>query len=292
MSVVRLISQDGARWLIVANVALYHVRVVIIRFYLGIHNAAWIGKTDVPLFISMSQLWRRKKRFPMNRNVAIDSGGFSELRLNGTWTKTASEYLRKLEYLNELGLYYEWAAPQDWMVEPWIIEKTGLSVEEHQRRTVDNFLYLRSTAPDLPFIPVLQGWSLEDYENCFDMYAKAGVDLVKEDLVGLGSVCRRQSKDEISNIVERFYRKGLKLHGFGVKIRGLDKYGRFLHSADSFAWSIEARYLAHKIGKKCSSCQDRENPPIACNNCMDYAIEWAQRHNLVKPEKESRVKWI
>tara|TARA_R100000329_G_scaffold151407_1_gene147392 strand:+ start:2225 stop:3013 length:789 start_codon:yes stop_codon:yes gene_type:complete len=261
------------------------------RFFIGCHKAVWLERTKHPLFISHRTLMTTKKERNAISTWALDSGGFTELNLHGTWTIDADSYIESVRRYQSWG-GLQWAAPQDWMVEPWIIEKTGLSVEEHQRRTVDNFLYLRSTAPDLPFIPVLQGWSLEDYENCFDMYAKAGVDLVKEDLVGLGSVCRRQSKDEIADIVERFYRKGLKLHGFGVKIRGLDKYGRFLHSADSFAWSVEARYLAHKTGKKCSLCEKREDPPLACNNCMTYAIEWAQRHKLLKSEKESRVKWI
>ena len=268
MSVVRLISQDGARWLIVANVALYHVRVVIIRFYLGIHNAAWIGKTDVPLFISMSQLWRRKKRFPMNRNVAIDSGGFSELRLNGTWTKTASEYLRKLENLNELGLYYEWAAPQDWMVEPFMLERTGLTVEEHQKRTVDNYVELRAHNPRI--IPVLQGWTLDQYFDHFESYEAAGVCLRDEPLVGVGSVCRRQGTDEIERIMRSLHAKDLKLHGFGVKTRGLERYAECLESVDSLAWSLAARHSS----KRCEPCKVRKNPPKNCANCLAWGIDW------------------
>ena len=49
------------------------------------------------------------------------------------------------------------------MCEPFILEKTELPVEEHQRRTVPNFLHLKELAPDLPFAPVLQGWTLEDH---------------------------------------------------------------------------------------------------------------------------------
>ncbi len=49
------------------------------------------------------------------------------------------------------------------MCEPQIVARTGLSVREHQERTVANYLTLRSIAPDLPFIPVLQGWRIADY---------------------------------------------------------------------------------------------------------------------------------
>jgi hypothetical protein len=51
----------------------------------------------------------------------------------------------------------------DSMCEPQILAKTGKSVAERQRLTTDNFLELTAKAPDLPFIPVLQGWTLADY---------------------------------------------------------------------------------------------------------------------------------
>ena len=62
------------------------------------------------------------------------------------------------------------------MCEPFIIAKTGLSVREHLRRTVASYLRLKELAPDLPFIPVLQGWQLADYLECAAMYEAAGVD--------------------------------------------------------------------------------------------------------------------
>jgi hypothetical protein len=67
--------------------------------------------------------------------------------------------------------------PQDWMCEPVMIARTGLSVREHQDRTVANFLRLRELAPGVPFTPVLQGWRLPDYENGLALYGQAGVDL-------------------------------------------------------------------------------------------------------------------
>ena len=36
-----------------------------------------------------------------------------------------------------------WVAPQDWMCEPFMLQKTGLTVPDHQERTVRNFLDLR-----------------------------------------------------------------------------------------------------------------------------------------------------
>jgi hypothetical protein len=74
---------------------------------------------------------------------------------------------------------------------------TGLSVAEHQARTVANYLQLRTLVPDLPFIPVLQGWDRPTTCGVCELYTAAGVDLTAAPLVGLGSVCRRQSTTEI-----------------------------------------------------------------------------------------------
>jgi hypothetical protein len=139
-------------------------------------------------------------------------------------------------YRDEIGSL-EWAAPMDWMCEPFMLAKTGLTIAVHQARTVANYVELRDLAPDLPFIPVLQGWCLGDYVRCAEMFQRAGVDLTAEPLVGVGSVCRRQATGEIEVIVHTLASMGLRLHGFGVKAGGLQRYADCLASADSLAWS-------------------------------------------------------
>jgi hypothetical protein len=132
----------------------------------------------------------------------LDSGAFSEISRHGRWTVTAAGYVTHVRrYRDEIGRL-AWASPQDWMCEPHILAVTGLSVREHQERTVANVVELRSLAPDLPFVPVLQGWTLQDYLRCVELYREYGVDLRREPLVGLGSVCRRQGTQEIGEIVE------------------------------------------------------------------------------------------
>ena len=66
----------------------------------------------------------------------------------------------------------------DWMCEESVLRKTGLTVEgHHQRRTMENFLELKSKAPELPIVPVLQGWTIGDYWRHVEQYGRAGVDL-------------------------------------------------------------------------------------------------------------------
>lgn len=234
------------------------------RFFLGTHHPDWLGKAGVPLFVSHRRLGMRKT-FP--RAVApwaLDSGGFSELSMYGTWKTGRAEYVAAVRrYRDEIGSM-AWATPQDWMCEPVMLAKTGLTVKDHQRRTVANYLSLRGKAPDLPFAPVLQGWTLPDYHECVEMYDREGVDLRRERVVGLGSVCRRQGTAEIGLIVRSLAALDLNLHGFGVKTQGLIRYFGNLWSADSMAWSYEARRRDPLPGHRHKNCA----------NCLDYALQW------------------
>jgi len=242
-----------------------------LKFYMGTHMLSHIEKASIPLFVSFRQLRKRKKkRFNHEVPICVDSGGFSELSLFGRWTVTPGEYVLELNRLKKLGLKIEWAAIQDYMCEPIMMEKTGLTVEEHQKRTVESLKTLRSLDDSIHFIPVLQGQTLADYLKHFEMYEVEGFNLRGERVVGVGSVCRRQSTDEIAHIMKCLHAKGLKLHGFGVKTNGLKKYGEYLESSDSLAWSFNARY-----DKKCWACENR--PVKNCANCLNYALEWRSK---------------
>jgi hypothetical protein len=243
-------------------------------FYLGTHQPQWLATAGVPLFVSHRRLAGRKS-FPRARaGWALDSGGFSELSLFGQWRTSPAEYVAATaRYDAEIGRL-DWAAPQDWMCEPFITAKTGLTVLEHQRRTVANLLDLSARWPgvsdaECPFMPVLQGWQVEDYLRCAQMYEDAGVRLAEYPVVGVGSVCRRQATAEIAAVFRRLHRElDVDLHGFGVKTGGLAVYGQHLLSADSMAWSFEARRAARLDG-----CTGHIN----CANCLTYALAWRRR---------------
>lgn len=243
-----------------------------LRFYLGTHRANWLWTThDVPLFVSHRILRQRRTHFPRATTPwALDSGGFTELNLYGEWRTTPAEYVAAVRrYDAELGCM-EWAAPQDWMCEPFVLAKTGLTVAEHQRLTIDNLLELRSIDDTLGFIPVLQGWTVGDYLRHADAYEAAGIDLQAEPVVGIGSVCRRQATGQIANIFDRLKGLGLSMHGFGVKAAGLSMYADTLVSADSLAWSFGARQAARFEAP--AGCDKR-----SCTNCKHAALEWRAR---------------
>lgn len=246
-------------------------------FYLGSHEPGWLRGRHVPLMVSRVRLTRfGGKTLPVSGDRwVLDSGGFTELQKYGGWRIDAKTYAAEVfRARDEIG-HLDWAAPQDWMCEPAVIHGgtfggqhfvgTGLTVKEHQARTVGNYLDLR--ALDAPVIPVLQGHQLADYLDHVDQYSKAGIDLTKLHTVGLGSVCRRQDTDEIGQIVTALHDAGLHhLHGFGCKAGALRRYGNLLGSADSMAWSIG--------GKQRGTCVHLKS---RCANHLHWALEWREQ---------------
>jgi len=237
------------------------------KFYLGTHQPAWLARDlGVPFLVSHRRLAGRRTLPRATTSWACDSGGFVELSLHGRWRTTVTAYITAVRrYATEIGRL-DWAAPMDHMVEPHVLARTGATVDTHQHRTVTNYLHLRELAPDLPFIPVLQGDTATSYERCANLYERAGVDLAALPLIGVGSVCRRQHTAEVEQIMRTLAARGLRLHGFGVKTTGLSRYATTLASADSMAWSFRGRHVPG-----CSPSHRTES------NCLRFALAWHDR---------------
>lgn len=241
-------------------------------FYLGAHQPHWLATSALPLFVSDRRLRGRRTLPVAASRWALDSGGFTELSTHGGWDQGPSparyvEHIRRYhEHIGNL----DWAASQDWMCEPQILARTGLTIAEHQRRTVDNHLRLRDLAgdaglPDGIVRPTVQGWTPDDYLRHLDAYEAAGVDLRVEGLVCVGTVCRRQATSAATDIITLLRAAGLtRLHGFGMKITGLRTLGGMLESVDSMAWSYGARRE-----KPLPGCRHAN-----CANCLRYAHQW------------------
>ena len=215
---------------------------------------------------------------------ALDSGAFTELKDHGRWRMSAGEYAELVNRYHKYIGRLDWVSPQDWMCEPIVIKGgktkdgifvgTNLSVREHQKRTVENFIQLRKLCVPR-VIPVLQGFTAFEYLDCYMMYQEAGIDLRDYETVGVGSVCRRQADPEIAMIFKMLFDMGLKCHGFGVKTSGLALALRYLTSADSLAWSIDAKHTKTTRKGTCCGKLKRSGEPIKnCANCYHAAVEW------------------
>lgn len=173
----------------------------------------------------------------------MDSGAFTEVSTHGCYRTQPEEYAIEINRLAAINPGLQAAVSQDWMCEPWIVAKTGLSVAEHQRLTIERYDMLLALVDRVYLMPVLQGYRIEDYLSHIDQY---GDRLAHGAYVGVGSICKRNSDmRQIEAILDAIKRKrpDLRLHGFGLKATALGSgiVREHLHSADSMAWSFAAR---------------------------------------------------
>lgn len=225
------------------------------RFYLGTHLPRWLEREGPPLFVSATRL-RRQRRVP--RAVVdwcLDSGGFTQLSQHGRWTVHPLVYALEVRDWQERVGRLVWAAPQDWMCEPAVLRRTGRDVAYHQAATIASYQELRTLAPGVPWVPVLQGWTAADYLRHLEDYARTGLDLRTVPTVAVGTLCRRQATTEAADILTQLHTEGLALHAFGFKRQGLRLCAPILQSADSLAWSIAGRYGTCTHGSNGANCR-------------------------------------
>jgi hypothetical protein len=236
-------------------------------FFLGTNQPCHLGRTDAPLLLNRNRLARFR---PVRRALGpwfLDSGGYTLLRRFGSYPVSPTQYVWEARRWSHMTGRPAHVSCQDWLCEPDVIVRTGLTVEQHLYRTVASYLTLRDLAPELPWLPVLQGWQHKDYLRCLELYENANVDLTRAPLVGLGSVCMRQGTAEAEVIIRDLHARGLRLHAFGFKITGLATCSRFLASSDSANWSNAARWAPSLPG----------HTHRVCNTCLEYALLWRQR---------------
>ncbi len=172
----------------------------------------------------------------------MDSGAFTEISTHGHYRHSVSEYADQIKRWASNGNLLA-AVAQDYMCEPFIVEKTGLSIGEHQRLTVQRYDELLAQQCGVYILPVLQGFAPDDYVTHIRMY---GDRLKHGQWVGVGSVCKRNGDPRAVAAVLmaiKAVRPDLRLHGFGLKTTALaDPYiTSMLETADSMAWSFHAR---------------------------------------------------
>lgn len=211
------------------------------KFFVGLHqpsDARHFGRS----FVSVSRLRSRRSDFSVGDWI-MDSGAFSEIATHGRYRASVEEYVEQVHRWARCGRMLA-AVSQDYMCEPWIVAKTGLSVLEHQRLTIERYDAMRAAVRfDIHVMPVLQGYTIDDYVLHLRAY---GSRLTPGTWVGVGSVCKRNANvREIESILLaiRTLRPDLRLHGFGLKMTALasQTVRDCLHSADSMAWSFNAR---------------------------------------------------
>lgn len=212
-----------------------------VKFYAGLHHPA--DARHLPrAFISAHALAGRKGPFTANDWI-LDSGAFSTILRHGGYPDPAEAYASQIARWAQCGRL-EAAVTQDYMCEPAMLERTGLTIADHQRLTIERYDRLVAAAPGVYIMPVLQGYQPADYQAHLVQY---GGRLKPQAWVGVGSVCKRNgSYAAVRDVLEAVHeaRADLRLHGFGIKTTSLAfaAVRDHLYSADSMAWSWAARY--------------------------------------------------
>lgn len=209
-------------------------------FFVGVHMPSHAQRFD-HCMISVGRLRDRRSGFRV-RNWILDSQAFTELSTYGSFRHGVDEYALQVNRWRANGSLLA-AVSQDYMCEAFVLEKTGLTIADHQRLTIERFDALRQLCPDVYIMPVLQGWKPADYASHLEQY---GDRFARGAWVGVGSVCKRNSSPrQIEEILLTIaeVRPDLRLHLFGVKLTALRSgiVQELGFSSDSMAWSSHAR---------------------------------------------------
>ncbi len=216
-----------------------------IRFYIGLHQPS-DARHFQRVCISVNRVRGRRSTVLIGHensgSALLDSGAFTELTTYGAYRHSVGEYAQEVKRLCKL-MNLDACVAQDYMCEPFMLAKTGLSLADHQRLTIARYDELLTH--DLPcyVLPVLQGFAPSDYVDHIQAYGDR-FDL--NSWVGVGSVCKRNTDPgSVSRVLQaiKVKRPDLRLHGFGVKLTALKHPAvrDLLYSADSMAWSFHAR---------------------------------------------------
>jgi hypothetical protein len=212
-------------------------------FFTGMHHPHDAARVPAA-FISVNAISRRQSSFPVRRMV-LDCAGFVTIKLHGGYPAPVEDYAAQIRKVRAWqGRKLLAAVSQDYMCEPQMLARTGLTIADHQRLTIERYdALMQCDVAGVRIIPVLQGYSPQSYVDHVRAY---GARLTHRMWVGVGSVCKRNSDPRAIEAVLsaiRAVRPDLRLHGFGVKITALASQlvRDCLFSADSMAWSFAAR---------------------------------------------------
>ena len=213
------------------------------KFFTGVHHPS-IAQHLGASFVSINALRDRKGDFTVGDWV-MDSGAFTRITTHGFWEDDEHEYAAQIRRWSKCGNLLA-AVSRDYMCEDFALQKSGLTIRDHQNMTIGRYeRLLGEDCGGVYIMPVLQGRSHSDYIQHIKMYEERG-HLPHGAWVGVGSVCKRNA-DPMSIFmclsIIKDYRPDLKLHGFGVKLTSLAwaPIRELLETADSMAWSFAAR---------------------------------------------------
>src|SRR5690349_17486581 len=105
-----------------------------LRFYIGLHQPCDAHRF-ARCMVSVKRLRDRVGDFAVDEWM-LDSGAFTELRDFGRYRDDVEVYAAQVNRWRRCGRLVA-ASSQDYMCEPFILQKTGMGIAEHQRLTIE-----------------------------------------------------------------------------------------------------------------------------------------------------------
>jgi hypothetical protein len=233
------------------------------RFY---YVPDWQSGLHIPaenVLISAATLWHKTRKKFTNPNflprttkrIFIDSGGFTFLTKWEKYPFTIDEFIDFLGILQEKQPI-EQVAILDYPCEPDVNRSEYKTNFDRIRATVENAVVCFDKAPEINWIPVIQGYYLHEYLDCLSLYEERGI---KSEKWAIGSVCQRRDIAGPRKIITRLKKtmSNKKLHAFGISIRLLKdlQIWNSLFSSDSASWQLYGGF-AYTIEEKLQRFQD------------------------------------
>jgi len=193
----------------------------------------------------------KKKGFALSRTnlpddttkkLFLDSGGFSLLSQYADYPFSIEEYIQLAHYIKDNNLL-TLIATMDYPCESEINRTQLHTNEERIQKTVDNAVACYDADISLPWVPVIQGYTIDEYLTCLDLYYESGIESF---YWAIGSICSRKGHNlQMRNIVVTIAKRlepECKLHAFGLGIKFLYDPQIFsnIYSSDSAAWNYRA----------------------------------------------------
>jgi len=209
------------------------------------------------------------------RILLIDSGGFPSSFIHNGYNRSDHEYLYFVRKVRA-----DYFVLRDYPCEPQILQKFNITAKDQIHRTLEHHIKLLELYEQLEIkaqpIPVIQGWEIQDYLYCIDLFKEHGL-INRFNYIAIGSTCRRhqvKTTQQIILTVREELPSRIKLHAFGVKLSVLNNKAVWdsLYSADSSAWNFIARWKSLRTS----------------NNTLQLSYNMAKDY-LIKIEKLKKI---
>jgi len=196
-------------------------------------------------YVMLNHASRVNRRPKYTKLLFVDCGGFYN-SLGGNYKTSDIEYLNYVKSVNA-----DLFALRDYTCEKEVCKRLKTTPKEQIKKTFEHHLrmleylndfYLEYNNKKALAVPVLQGYELEDYLHCLDLYRSNGI---LSTYIAIGSLCRRNATREITEIIGKIREElpnWTMIHAFGIKLPAIKKIWNICDSIDTGTWDYASRW--------------------------------------------------